>query len=147
MQNPLPKFVGFQKVMQYDEKKPARFHIARRDTGELLPQKFVADPFFCFHQVNAYEEDGHVVVDLSTYEDGKIVQTINLENLRKGVETEVGTAKRFVLPVEKEKVFNSNLEFICPLKGLCTFLGQNIQCLQIYTKLTPFEVSDGRKLP
>ncbi|XP_071808797.1 carotenoid-cleaving dioxygenase, mitochondrial-like [Asterias amurensis] len=100
---------GFQKVMQYDEKKPARFHIARRDTGELLPQRFVADPFFCFHQVNAYEEDGHVVVDLSTYEDGKIVQKINLENLRKGVETEVGTAKRFVLPVEKEKESGINL--------------------------------------
>jgi len=35
-----------------------------RRTGEIHPTTFTADTFYTFHHVNAYEKDGHVVVDV-----------------------------------------------------------------------------------
>ncbi len=40
-----------------------RFTLVDRSTGEALGP-FETEPFFCFHHVNAYEEDGSVVADL-----------------------------------------------------------------------------------
>ena len=43
-----------------------------RSTGKRLDTIYEAPGFFCFHHGNAYEKDGHIVVDLSLYDDGKV---------------------------------------------------------------------------
>jgi carotenoid cleavage dioxygenase-like enzyme len=60
-----------------------RFRLVDRSTGEASGP-FETDPFFGFHFVNAYEEDGDVVADICTFEDAEIVQDLYLERLRSG---------------------------------------------------------------
>lgn len=39
-----------------------------------------------FHQINAYEEDGFVVMDLCAADDGKAINNYLIQNLRKSGE-------------------------------------------------------------
>ena len=38
-----------------------------RETGKRHPIKYQTSPFFYLHTINAYEEDGHLVVDICCY--------------------------------------------------------------------------------
>jgi carotenoid cleavage dioxygenase-like enzyme len=60
-----------------------RFTLVDRATGEAAGP-FETDPFFGFHFVNAYDEDGDVVAHIATYEDAGIVEDFYLERLRNG---------------------------------------------------------------
>jgi beta,beta-carotene 9',10'-dioxygenase len=60
-----------------------RFTLVDRATGEAAGP-FETDPFFGFHFVNAYDEDGGVVADIATFEDAGIVEDLYLERLRDG---------------------------------------------------------------
>ena len=42
------------------------------------------NPVFVFHHVNAFEEDGQLVVDVSAYPDASIVYALYLKSLREG---------------------------------------------------------------
>jgi carotenoid cleavage dioxygenase-like enzyme len=54
-----------------------------RETGELGGQ-WQADPGFCFHHVNAWDEGDNVVVDLCRFDDASIVENLYLEKIREG---------------------------------------------------------------
>src|SRR5689334_23749000 len=54
-----------------------------RHSGELVSRS-VAEPFFTFHHVNAFEDSGELVVDLVAYEDDAIVKALYLSELRSG---------------------------------------------------------------
>lgn len=43
--------------------------------GKIHPVVYEADPFFTFHHVNAYEEDGQIVVDVAAYDRGDVSHT------------------------------------------------------------------------
>ncbi|XP_022104745.1 beta,beta-carotene 9',10'-oxygenase-like [Acanthaster planci] len=104
---------GFSTTMKYQKTRPARFHLIKRDTGELLSQRFLADPLFCFHHINAYEEGGHVVVDLCCYTDESVIQSVAVAEMRNGMRTNAplikSEGKRFILPVDREKTPGMNL--------------------------------------
>ncbi|XP_038060420.1 retinoid isomerohydrolase-like [Patiria miniata] len=100
---------SFLDAMQYHETRPARFHLVKRDTGELLSQKFLTDALFCFHHINAYEEAGHVVVDLCCYRDIGIMNGLNFAEQGKGLTDVDAVGKRFILPLEHEKTPGVNL--------------------------------------
>ena len=38
-----------------------------RETGKRHPIKYQSSPFFYLHTINAYEEDGHLVIDICCY--------------------------------------------------------------------------------
>jgi beta,beta-carotene 9',10'-dioxygenase len=56
------------------------FHLIRKSDGTLV-KTYEAAPFFCFHHINAYEENGDVIVDLAAYYDSEIVQSLYLKAL------------------------------------------------------------------
>ncbi|XP_063612171.1 beta,beta-carotene 15,15'-dioxygenase-like [Penaeus indicus] len=84
-----------------------KFHVIRRSDGQLLETKYEADTFFFFHSINAYEEDGQIVIDLCCFDDGAVVNQIWLENITNPTETFnkaiQATPRRFVLPLNPQK--------------------------------------------
>lgn len=54
-----------------------------RETGEIGGE-WHAEPGFCFHHVNGFEDGDDVVVDLCRFEDPTIVENLYLEDIRSG---------------------------------------------------------------
>lgn len=48
--------------------------------------KYLAKPLSTFHQINAYEEDGFLIIDMCASDDGQAINNYNLQNLRKSGE-------------------------------------------------------------
>jgi beta,beta-carotene 9',10'-dioxygenase len=71
-----------------------RFTLIDRTTGQSTGP-FEADPWFCFHHVNAYEDGGEVVVDLCAFPDPGIVEDLYLERLRAGKPVADPQVRRF----------------------------------------------------
>lgn len=61
----------------------SRFWVIDRLEGRVLGA-WETDPFFCFHHVNAYEQDGELVIDLLAYDDAEVVWALGLQRLRDG---------------------------------------------------------------
>ncbi|XP_038609788.1 beta,beta-carotene 9',10'-oxygenase isoform X2 [Tachyglossus aculeatus] len=73
---------GISWQPQYD----TRFHVVDKHTGQILPGKFFSKPFLAFHQINAFEDQGCVVIDLCCQDDGETLGIYQLQNLRKSGE-------------------------------------------------------------
>ena len=71
-----------------------RFHLFDRTTGEAAGP-FETDARFGFHHVNSYEEQGEVVIDISTFPDAGIVKDLYMERLRAGKPVTPGHLERF----------------------------------------------------
>ncbi len=85
--------------------KPERgttFLLVHRDTGEV--KKVVADSFFSFHHINAFETQDGIVVDLVGFPDASIVKALCLENMRTGdVPIPAGQMRRYTLGWDETK--------------------------------------------
>lgn len=47
----------------------ARIHIMNKNTGEVMKQKYVTDPLFVFHHINAYETtNNEIIMDVAAYD-------------------------------------------------------------------------------
>ncbi|XP_029429220.1 LOW QUALITY PROTEIN: beta,beta-carotene 9',10'-oxygenase [Rhinatrema bivittatum] len=62
------------------------FHVVNKRTGKHHPVKYYANPFTCFHQINAFEDQGCIVIDLCCQNDEGMLQAYKLQNLRKAGE-------------------------------------------------------------
>lgn len=51
-----------------------------------------------FHQINAFEEDGFLIVDMCCLDDGQALKVYNLQNLRKSGEA-LDEVSNVVFPV------------------------------------------------
>ncbi|XP_014115273.1 PREDICTED: beta,beta-carotene 9',10'-oxygenase isoform X3 [Pseudopodoces humilis] len=84
------------------------FHVVNKHTGEVLPGQWCSKPFVTFHQINAFEERGCVVLDLCCQDEGTSLALYTLQNLRRSGEgldqvyASVPRAfpRRFVLPLD-----------------------------------------------
>ena len=85
-----------------------RFTLIDRNTGEATGP-FETDACFCFHHVNAYEENGSVVVDACTYESAQIVEDLYLDRLREGKPADRGDLRRFTIDVASGRVASEQL--------------------------------------
>jgi beta,beta-carotene 9',10'-dioxygenase len=81
--------------------RQARFLVIDKAAGSVVG-RHLAEPFFAFHHINAFERNGAIVVDIAAYPDPTIVQDFYLENLigpkSRGVSQ--GALRRYVLPIE-----------------------------------------------
>ncbi|XP_027590285.1 beta,beta-carotene 9',10'-oxygenase isoform X1 [Pipra filicauda] len=83
------------------------FHVVNKHTGEVLPGQWYTKPFVTFHQINAFEDCGCVVLDLCCQDDGTSLALYKLQNLRRAGEAldQVYASlprafpRRFVLPL------------------------------------------------
>jgi beta,beta-carotene 9',10'-dioxygenase len=79
-----------------------------RDTGEATGP-FETDAFFCFHHVNAYEENGSVVVDACTFKDAQIIEDLYLDRLRAGKPVARAELRRFRIDLSSRRVASEQL--------------------------------------
>ncbi len=70
-----------------------------RHSGELVSRS-QAEPFFCFHHVNAYEEGNELVVDLVAFEDAEIVSLMYIDSLREGRRLPDPELRRYRVPLD-----------------------------------------------
>lgn len=63
---------GFITQFKWEPERNTRFLVIDREQGSLV-KTFETESFFCFHHVNAYEENDTLVVDLIKYPDAAIV--------------------------------------------------------------------------
>jgi beta,beta-carotene 9',10'-dioxygenase len=71
----------FIENYRWRPERGTRFRVVDLRTGALRGT-YEAEPFFAFHHVNAYEEDGELVLDVCAYPDAEIVQALSLGRLR-----------------------------------------------------------------
>uniref|UniRef100_A0AAX7T580 Carotenoid-cleaving dioxygenase, mitochondrial n=1 Tax=Astatotilapia calliptera TaxID=8154 RepID=A0AAX7T580_ASTCA len=86
----------------WDPKQETVFHLVNKHTGEYHTKAFST-----FHQINAFEEDGFLMLDMCCSDDGQAINNYLIQNLRKSGDAldEVYNTlcrvfpRRFVLPL------------------------------------------------
>ena len=84
--NPLKLAAGgtsFIASYRWRPERGTRFLVIDRHSGGVT-MTATAEPFFCFHHVNAWEEGDDVVVDLIAFDDASIIQDLFIDRLREG---------------------------------------------------------------
>jgi carotenoid cleavage dioxygenase-like enzyme len=84
--NPLKLGFGNKPFIEnfgWAPERGTRLVVFDRRTGEHAGD-WHTDPFFVFHNVNAFEEGDDIVVDLCAYADAEIVSALGLQRLRAG---------------------------------------------------------------
>jgi len=80
-------------------------HLVHRSTGQRTPVTYITDSFFYLHTINAFESDGHVVLDVAAYKDAKMLDCMYVESLKNAsydpsfAQMFRGRPKRWVLPI------------------------------------------------
>ncbi|WP_051471114.1 carotenoid oxygenase family protein [Patulibacter minatonensis] len=88
---------------RWEPERGTRLWAVDRATGETRGP-WTAPAMFCFHHVNAFEDDGAIVVDLLAYEDAQAVESLRLDRLRAGGGLALPTLERYVLRDEARDV-------------------------------------------
>lgn len=115
--NPIKlKFSGKPLIANYEWKPElgTRFHVVDKKSGKLV-NTLVGSPIFCFHHVNAFEENDEIMVDLIAYEDAQIVKNLYLKKLRHQPIHTTGKLWRYRLnpstgSIQEEKLSDAAIE-------------------------------------
>ncbi|XP_004076379.1 beta,beta-carotene 9',10'-oxygenase [Oryzias latipes] len=114
----------------WDSNQETVFHLVDKHTGKVSPVKYYTKAISTFHQINAFEEDGFLMIDLCCADGGQAISNYLIQNLRKTGEaldevyntTERSFPRRFVLPLNltSETPTNQNLNTRPFSKASCT---------------------------
>lgn len=89
---------SFAEVLEWQPEHPTRFIIMDKRDGRIVATR-EAEPFFCFHHVNAYEDNNAVIVDMAAYADDRIISALYLDNVPT-MTTPPSHLRRFTLPLD-----------------------------------------------
>lgn len=103
---------GYFKATVGSSVSQTLIHAINRKTGKEVSTRFYSDALVVFHHINAYEDDGHVVLDLISYKDSKLYDMFYIQNIRQETDGFIQSNKnfsqpicqRFVLPLSAHKV-------------------------------------------
>lgn len=101
----------FIENYRWRPRRGTRFRIVDLETGKLRTAHGPA--FFAFHHVNAFEEDGDIVVDVCAYDDAEIVGALYLDRLRSEAPLPAPELRRYRIGadgVEVERLADVGLE-------------------------------------
>lgn len=116
----LPGSDSFVDNYDWEPERGTRFRVVDRDSGEVVAVR-VADPWFVFHHVNAFEADSgsgegdgdaadELVVDLVAYPDADVVDGLYLSAAEDWFESgQDGQLRRFRVPLDGGRVTSESL--------------------------------------
>ncbi len=85
--------------------EPAKFIVMSKADGSIVGQ-YEVEAFFAFHHINAFERDGQVIVDISTYPDASSIHSLYLDQIRNATTHH-----------EPSEVQNETRRYYLPLSG------------------------------
>ncbi|XP_041834726.1 beta-carotene oxygenase 1, like [Melanotaenia boesemani] len=100
--------VSWGSCLKFDKDDNTFFHLINKKTGKEISTRFYSDALVVFHHINAYEDDGHVVFDMITYEDSKLYEMFYLQNIKQETNSFIQNHKEFSLPVCQRLVLPLN---------------------------------------
>src|SRR3954451_14221895 len=103
--NPLRLALSAESFIESYRWKPergTRFVVVDRRDGRVA-MRATAEPFFCFHHVNAWEEGDEVVVDLVAYDDASVIDTLFVDQLRSGAEQPPSQLRRYRIHPDSDR--------------------------------------------
>jgi beta,beta-carotene 9',10'-dioxygenase len=71
----------FIRNYQWKPERGVRFHVVDKESGRVVKEAR-SDAFFAFHHVNAFEEDGAILVDIVAFPDARVIEQLYLRHLR-----------------------------------------------------------------
>lgn len=90
-------YVDCIKIYDQEELQVA---VLEKRNGQQLKTVYRMNNFFCFHHINSYEEDGHLIVDLCSYDDTNIIGRACIEAIRnRELLNSKSCFKRIVIPL------------------------------------------------
>ena len=70
-----------QSFKTWDPERKVLWYVVDRNKGGIV-RKYMSDPFFAFHHINAFDDGDNVVVDLCTFDTHEIIDNFYLDVLR-----------------------------------------------------------------
>lgn len=98
----------FIETYRWRPDRGLRFTVVDKESGAII-RTASTDACFGFHLVNAFEQDGALVIDLIAYDDAGIVKTFYLDALRHGGGGVTGALTRFTVPLDQGDVTQETL--------------------------------------
>ncbi|KAL0187906.1 hypothetical protein M9458_015005, partial [Cirrhinus mrigala] len=74
--------VSWASCMKYHPEDSTLIHLIDRKTKKEVGIKFYTGAMAVYHQINAFEDDGHVVFDVICYDDNSLYEMFYLDKLK-----------------------------------------------------------------
>lgn len=71
-------------IKPWDPNRPTFFYVIPKKEGGVIA-KYTTPPFFAFHNINSFEQDGDIVLDIAIMPDHTWLNASRLENLRTNI--------------------------------------------------------------
>lgn len=73
----------FNSAFQFYKNIKTRFQIIEKKTGKTVNSsiRYESNSFMYFHHINAYEDNGHIIVDLCAFQDARFMEALNMKQL------------------------------------------------------------------
>jgi len=97
--------ISFKECMIWKENAPVNVRVIDKRSGKEVQTKFKHNTFFAFHQANAYEKDGFIIMDYCAMERAGNLSQFDLNEIRTGGLAKTGDTReaaycyRMVIPV------------------------------------------------
>ncbi|KAG7327290.1 hypothetical protein KOW79_008896 [Hemibagrus wyckioides] len=123
--------VSWASCMKF-QREDVLIHLIDRHTKKEVDVKYYTDTMVVYHHVNAFEDDGYVIVDVIAYDDYSLYDMFYLDKLKKQAASDT-----VVLPKYKR--------FVLPLTDKSAETGENLVKLK-YTTATAVKEKEGKLL-
>jgi carotenoid cleavage dioxygenase-like enzyme len=85
----------FIENFRWQPETGTRFHLLPKPGGKGQQRTLKSEPFFAFHHINSFENDGTVLVDLVAYDDARVIEQLRLARLARGEGVDFGRFRRY----------------------------------------------------
>lgn len=110
---------SINRGIYWDPNQETIFHLIDKQTGKEMPVKYYTKALSTFHQINAFEQDGFLMLDMCCSDDGEAINNFLIQNMRQSGEAldemyntmSRPLPRRFVLPlhISSETPLEQNL--------------------------------------